>query len=63
MDSILVHQSLREFENKIIVKEFESYDQYNLIYKHNTLTPKTVRKYLDKAYKKYYSRPNWVLNL
>ena len=49
----------KEFENKIIVKEFESYDQYNLIYKHNTLTPKTVRKYLDKAYKKYYSRPNW----
>ena len=30
----------KEFENKIIVKEFESYDQYNLIYKHNTLTPK-----------------------
>ena len=51
----------KEFENKIIVNDYESFDQYNLIYKHKTLSPPTVRKYLDKAYKKYYFRPMWAL--
>ena len=49
----------KEFEDKIIVKDYESFDQYNLIYRHKTLSPATVRKFLDKAYKKYYSSPVW----
>jgi magnesium-protoporphyrin IX monomethyl ester (oxidative) cyclase len=51
----------KEFEDKIIVNDYESYDQYNLVYKHKTLSSSIVRKYLDKAYKKYYSRPVWAL--
>tara|TARA_B100002051_G_scaffold269981_1_gene302151 strand:+ start:567 stop:1892 length:1326 start_codon:yes stop_codon:yes gene_type:complete len=50
----------KEFEDKIIVKDYESFDQYNLIYRHKTLSPATVRKFLDKAYKKYYASPVWL---
>ncbi len=50
-----------EFKNKIIVKNFENFDQYNLTYKHKTLDQNIIRKFLSKAYSKYYTRPSYMI--
>ena len=50
-----------EYKDKIITNTYEECDQYNLIYKHNTLNKNIVRQYLDKAYRTYYFRIRWVL--
>ena len=52
--------SYKEFDNKIDVERFESFDQYQLVYKHKNLSKKNVREYLNNAYKSYYSRPSWL---
>ena len=49
----------KEFEDKITVDKFENFDQYNLVFKHNTFTPEKVRALLSKCYTAYYSRLNW----
>jgi radical SAM superfamily enzyme YgiQ (UPF0313 family) len=49
-----------EYKNKIIVKKYEDYDQYNLVYKNNNLDENKVRKYLERAYEKFYIRFNWA---
>jgi radical SAM superfamily enzyme YgiQ (UPF0313 family) len=49
-----------EYKNKIIVKKNEDYDQYNLVYKNNNLDENKVRKYLERAYEKFYIRFNWA---
>ncbi len=49
-----------EYKEKIIVKNFEDFDQYNLIYNHNNLTQQNVRYLLGKAYTIYYTRINWI---
>ncbi len=50
-----------EYEEKIIKKNYESFDQYSLVYKHNKFDSKQVRKFLDGAYTKYYSRVGWLI--
>jgi len=50
-----------EYKEKIFAKNFEDCDQYNLIYKHKTLDKKIVRKFLSKAYNKYYLRPSYLI--
>ena len=45
----------------MLTEKFEDYDQYNLIYEHKTLDKKTVRKFLSKAYNKYYLRPSYLI--
>ena len=49
-----------EYKEKIIVKNFEDFDQYNLIYNHSNLTQQNVRYLLGKAYTIYYTRINWI---
>ena len=49
-----------EYKNKIIVKKYENYDQYNLVYKNNNLDENKVRKYLERAYEKFYLRFSWA---
>tara|TARA_B100001996_G_scaffold304308_1_gene245197 strand:- start:728 stop:1942 length:1215 start_codon:yes stop_codon:yes gene_type:complete len=50
-----------DYKNDIIVKKYEEFDQYRLVYKHNKFDETQIRYYLDKAYSKYYSRFSWVL--
>jgi len=50
-----------EHKGKMLTEKFEDYDQYNLIYEHKTLDKKTVRKFLSKAYNKYYLRPSYLI--
>ena len=49
-----------EFKDKILAKNYENYDQYNLVYHHEVLNKTTVRKYLSKAYSRYYLRPTYM---
>mgnify|MGYP006086043813 CR=1 FL=1 len=49
-----------EYKDKIIVNEYNSFDQYHLVYKHDLFDEKTIRKYLSKAYSMYYLRVNWL---
>ena len=49
-----------EFKDKIIKSDYQSFDQYNLVYKHNKFSVDEVKSYLDLAYTKYYSRVSWL---
>ncbi|NQU61347.1 MAG: radical SAM protein [Rhodospirillales bacterium] len=49
-----------EFEDKILVDNYESFTQYDLVFKHGELTPGQVRKMLSDAYRDYYLRPSWI---
>ena len=37
-------------KDKIIKNDYESFNQYNLVYKHNRFTGDQVKNYLDLAY-------------
>lgn len=51
-----------EKENRLLTKNFERYDQFNLVYKQGNLTPKQVNAFLDHAYRKYYFRFSyWIM--
>jgi radical SAM superfamily enzyme YgiQ (UPF0313 family) len=49
-----------DFKNRIAVKDYESYDQYQLVYKHDKLSAKEINQYLDYSYSSYYTRPIWI---
>ena len=49
-----------EYKDKISVKSYEEYDQYNLVYKHNCLSESKVRFYLEKSYENFYLRFKWI---
>ena len=51
----------KEYENEIVARKFEEFDQYNLVYKHKILSPKRIRILLGKTYTMYYARINWAL--
>ena len=45
---------LSEFKDKIIVHEFEKYNQYNLVYKHRSINNDILIKLKNLAYRKFY---------
>ena len=49
-----------EYQNEIIVKGYENFDQYKLVYRHKIFNPIEIRKYLNNAYSEYYSRFAWL---
>lgn len=49
-----------EYKDKIIVNNYDEFDQYNLVYKHNLFNKEHIRKYLSKAYSAFYLRINWL---
>jgi anaerobic magnesium-protoporphyrin IX monomethyl ester cyclase len=49
-----------EYKDKIIVDNYDEFDQYNLVYKHNLFNKEQIRRYLSKAYSTYYLRINWL---
>ena len=50
-----------EYKDNIIVKDFESYDQYSLVYKHKLFDQNQVKYFLSKAYSRYYLRIKWII--
>jgi len=49
-----------DYKNKILVKDYENFDQYKLVYKHKIFNQHEIKKYLNDAYAKYYSRFTWL---
>jgi len=47
-------------KDRITAKKFDDFTQFNLVYKHDHLTPLDVDKLMSLAYNKYYSRPSWA---
>ena len=50
------------YKHKIDEKKFESFNQYNLVFKHEKLSKEKIKYLLGKAYSTYYSRPSWLFN-
>tara|TARA_B100000029_G_scaffold435666_1_gene449814 strand:+ start:80 stop:1447 length:1368 start_codon:yes stop_codon:yes gene_type:complete len=44
-----------EFKNKIVLHKLEKYNQYNLVYKHNSLDNDIITKLKNLGYRKFYS--------
>ena len=51
----------KEFKDKIQSENYENFDQYKVVYKHDKLTSQEIEKYLDYSYASYYARPKWFL--
>ena len=49
----------KEYEDRIIAKNYEEFDQYNLVFRHNVLSAKEIRELLGKTYTLYYGRLSW----
>ena len=49
-----------KFKDKILVQKYQSFDQYNLVYKHTLFDAKKIRFFLSEAYSKYYFRISWI---
>ena len=49
----------KEYEDRIIAKNYEEFDQYNLVFRHNALSAKEIRELLGKTYTLYYGRLSW----
>ena len=51
----IISLNLNEFKDKIIVTEFEKYNQYNLVYNHKSLNNDIIIKLKNLGYRKFYS--------
>jgi len=52
-----------ESEDKILTKNYEKYTQFNLVYKHNSLSPDLAQKLVEYAYVKYYFRISYIYRM
>ena len=51
----------KEYEDKITAQNYEEFDQYHLVFRHNVLSPKKIREMLSKTYTMYYGRITWIM--
>ena len=49
-----------EYKDKIIVNNYENFNQYELVYNHLKFNQREIKKFLNDAYSKYYSRFLWL---
>ncbi len=52
--------AFKDYENILITKKYENFDQYRLVYKHQNLTADKLRNLLSSAYTRYYLRLSWI---
>ncbi len=51
-------------EDRLLIDDLEKYTQFNLVFKHTHLSPQDIKKFLGKAYRRYYLRINyWIMML
>ena len=48
---------------RILTHEYEEYTQFNLVYEHQNLTPAQAKRLLEYAYRRYYIRPLFFIEL
>ena len=51
-----------EYKDKIFVKNYEDYTQFQLIFKHDNFTPKKIIELLNYSYRQYYINPKWFIH-
>lgn len=49
----------KEYEDKIFVKKYENFTQFQLIFGHKNFTPEKIIELLNYSYKSYYLNPKW----
>lgn len=52
--------AFHRFEDRILVDRYEGFTQYDLVFRHDRLTPEQVRRLLGEAYSAYYTRGRWI---
>ena len=52
--------SFKEYEKKIIIKKYEDFTMYDLVFKHDNLSKKDIEKLKNEAYQKCYLNKNWI---
>ena len=52
-----------EQEGRILTKDWEKYTLHNLVYKHQNFSPQQVKELLGTAFKEYYFRPRYALQM
>jgi radical SAM superfamily enzyme YgiQ (UPF0313 family) len=57
------YYSQLEREGRLLTKNFQSYDQFTLVYKQKNLTPEQIKSFMGMAYRKYYFRLSYLLML
>ena len=51
----------QDYKNKILATRYESFNQWNLVFKHLNFNEKKIRHLLDFSYKSYYLNFNWII--
>ena len=51
-----------EYKDKIFVKNYEDYTQFQLIFKHENFTPEKIIELLNYSYRQYYTNPKWFIH-
>ena len=52
--------SFKEYEKKIIIKKYEDFTMYDLVFKHDNLSKKDIENLKNEAYQKCYLNKNWI---
>ncbi len=53
--------AFEDFRKKINEVDFEKFNQWNLVFKHDKLTSNEIRHFLGEAYSKYYTNLKWLI--
>lgn len=48
------------FRDRLLTSRWEDFTQFQLVFRHDHLTPAEVSSLLARAYQRYYARPEWV---
>ena len=55
--------AFRDYESKVTnKKEYHLFDQYRLVYNHNSINKFKMRELLSSAYRRYYLRLKWIFS-
>ena len=52
--------SFKEYEKRIIIKKYEDFTMYDLVFKHDNLSKKDIENLKNEAYQKCYLNKNWI---
>lgn len=48
-------------DGRLITENFENYTQFNLVFKHKSLSPEKIQDLLRQGMRRYYTRPKYLL--
>ena len=53
--------AFKDYEKKILTDKYEDFTMYDLIFKHDNLSPRDIEKLKNTAYQKCYLNKNWIV--